>query len=204
MSRLCVVGSGGFAKEVACLAHVCGYDIDCFVDVEEKCDVNGLPVKAMGYLDTKFHCVVVAIGNPVLRRKVIQGELPDGIKHVTLVHPHVNVWNRFISVGDGSIICEGVILTCNIDIGPFSHLNLNTTVGHDVKTGAYFTTAPGVHISGNATIGEAVYFGTNSSTVERLSLADEIVIGAGACVVGDLAEKGTYVGVPAKRLLRIV
>jgi UDP-3-O-[3-hydroxymyristoyl] glucosamine N-acyltransferase len=71
---------------------------------------------------------------------------------------------------------------------------------HDFCAGDFFTTAPGVKINGRVKVGDMVYFGTNSSTKEEINIASDVVVGAGACVVKDLEESGTYIGVPAKRL----
>lgn len=105
-----------------------------------------------------------------------------------------------VIVGYGSVICPNCILTCDIQLGMFSQLNLGTTIGHDTVTGDFFTTAPGVHISGKVTAGKCVYFGTNASTVEDISIHDDVIIGAGACVSKDIIESGIYVGVPAKKM----
>jgi UDP-3-O-[3-hydroxymyristoyl] glucosamine N-acyltransferase len=105
-----------------------------------------------------------------------------------------------VSIGRGSIICANCILTCDIDLGDFAQLNLATTIGHDTKAGAFFTTAPGVHISGKVLAGERVYFGTNASAIEDLSICNDVVVGAGACVAKNITEPGIYVGIPAKKL----
>jgi acetyltransferase-like isoleucine patch superfamily enzyme len=41
---------------------------------------------------------------------------------------------------------------------------------------------------------------TNSSTVEDITICDDVTIGAGACVSKDIIDNGIYVGVPAKKL----
>lgn len=207
---LYIIGSGGFAKEVACLARQCSWEVGAFIDTSDNAGriIMGIPVLPMEFLVVEDPLamprnVVVAIGNPEIRRKIIMQELlpPVRVKHITLIHPSV-IMSESVMVGEGSVICAGTVLTCDINIGPFSHLNLHTTIGHDVKTGAFFTTAPGVHISGNVTMGEAVYFGTNAATVEKVIIGDDVVVGAVACVTKDLLNPGTYVGVPAKMLLK--
>jgi UDP-3-O-[3-hydroxymyristoyl] glucosamine N-acyltransferase len=105
-----------------------------------------------------------------------------------------------IVIGQGSIICANCIITCNVYLGYHTHLNLSTTIGHDTVTGDFFTTAPGVHISGKVNAGACVYLGTNASTVEDISICDNVTIGAAACVSKDIIESGIYVGVPAKKM----
>jgi sugar O-acyltransferase (sialic acid O-acetyltransferase NeuD family) len=199
---LYIVGTGGFAKEVACLAEDCGHDDIVFLSQNERDTINGIPVIPLSEVDMDYDYdqVVVAVGNPALRRKIITTELSLRTQFATLIHPSVVMSERWVTVGVGSVICAGSILTCNINLGAFSQINLNTTIGHDVNTGEYFTTAPGVHVSGNVTAGDCVYLGTNATVIEKIKICGDVTVGANACVVKDLMEPGTYVGVPAKKL----
>jgi serine acetyltransferase len=57
-----------------------------------------------------------------------------------------------------------------------------------------------VNISGNVTMGSGVFVGTGAVVLERLSICDNAIIGAGAVVTKSILEPGVYVGVPAKKL----
>jgi sugar O-acyltransferase (sialic acid O-acetyltransferase NeuD family) len=203
MKKLCIFGSGGFAKEVFWLAKQCGREIDAFIDLNAGGNCCGIKIENENYFDKEKHRAVVAVGNPQLRAKIITqitskhgGEVFD-----TLVSPYANIMSETtIDVGYGSVICANCILTCDIKLGDYSQLNLATTIGHDVKTGLYFTTAPGVHINGNINAGDSVYFGSNATTVEGISICSDVVIGASACVSKDIIESGVYVGIPAKKM----
>ncbi|HAZ11733.1 MAG TPA: hypothetical protein DCY86_03015 [Bdellovibrionales bacterium] len=50
------------------------------------------------------------------------------------------------------------------------------------------------YISGSVTIGESCYFGKNYSVINNISIAPNTIVGAGACVVSNIKESGTYVG----------
>ncbi len=108
--------------------------------------------------------------------------------------------NDSVKIGEGSIICAGVILTTNIEIGNHAHLNIHTTIGHDTKIGNFFTSAPGAKISGNCEIEDRVYIGTNASVREKIKICSDVTIGLGAGVVKHIIEPGTYVGCPATRI----
>lgn len=202
MQKICIFGAGGFAKEVFWLCNQCGYEVDAFIDIEAGgycCDVK---IENENYFDSTNHKAIVAVGNPKLRKKIVDQIIAKHGEGVfkTLVHPTANLMDHKIIIGYGSIICANCILTCDITLGPWSQLNLATTIGHDVITGAFFTTAPGVHISGKVHAGDRVYFGTNASTVENINICDDATIGAAACVSKDILEGGIYVGIPAKKL----
>src|SRR5262249_16640349 len=62
--------------------------------------------------------------------------------------------------------------------------------------------APGVHVSGWVTIGARAYVGTGATIINGhrgapLTIGDDAVIGAGACVTKSVEAGTTVVGVPA-------
>ena len=122
------------------------------------------------------------------------------IIYFTFIHPSSILLGNDISIGEGSIICAGCILTTNIKLGNHTHLNLQTTIGHDCEIGDYFTTAPGVKISGNCKIYDCVYIGTNASVKEKISIHSLTTIGLNAGVVKNIEEPGVYTGTPAKKI----
>ena len=87
-------------------------------------------------------------------------------------------------------------MTCDINLGEFAHLNLNTTIGHDATIGDFFTSAPSVNIAGNSKIGKNVYFGSGSGCREKINICDYVKIGMGGVVIKDITESGIYAGVP--------
>src|SRR5271157_6098148 len=161
MSKICIFGAGGFAKEVFWLATQCGYEVDAFIDVHPGGECCGKKIESEDYFNKSKHLAAVAVGSPKLREKIVNQIIAKHGEHVfkTLVHPKANIMDPNVVVGYGSVICANCILTCDIQLGPWSQLNLASTIGHDVKTGSFFTTAPGVHISGKVNAGERVYFG---------------------------------------------
>jgi sugar O-acyltransferase (sialic acid O-acetyltransferase NeuD family) len=204
---LYIYGAGGFACEVAFLlsknAH---YEIKGFISDHNKPGqmANGLPVVNFDYVQTHApQCaIVIAVGDPLTRKKLAQKCSALAFKFPQINHHGIEL-SDFISIGAGSIICAGSLLTTNIDIGEHVHVNLACTVGHDVKIASYTTVSPGVHISGNVHLGENVFVGTGANIIEGtidspLTIADGVVIAAGACVLSSLNIKGLYAGVPAK------
>lgn len=202
MKKICIFGAGGFAKEVYWLAQQCQKQVDAFVDIKAGGYLCGTSIQDDSYFDPTIHTAVVAVGNPKVREKITNQIIAKHGYHVfeTLVSPYANIMADTVSVGYGSVICANCILTCDIQLGDFSQLNLATTIGHDTKTDKFFTTAPGAHISGKVTIGQRVYFGTNASSIEELNICDDVIIGASACVTKNILESGIYVGAPAKKM----
>jgi sugar O-acyltransferase (sialic acid O-acetyltransferase NeuD family) len=202
MSKICIFGAGGFAKEVFWLANQCGQEVDAFIDVHAGGHCCGIKIENENYFDRTKHKAIVAVGNPITRQKItipLVQRYGMGI-FTSLISPFANIMADNVDIGMGTVICANCILTCDIKLGNFAQLNLATTIGHDTTAGDFFTTAPGVHVSGKVVAGHRVYMGTNSSTVENISICDDVTVGAAACVSKDITESGIYVGVPARKM----
>lgn len=188
-----IIGAGGFAREVYHHMINDGYkNISFFVD-DKYATSDVFP---LSMFDPFEYEVVVAVGDPKVKKLIIDN-LPADTNFFTFIHSSALILDKSIKIGKGSIICANCILTTNIVLGDHVHLNLATTIGHDVNIGDYFTSAPGVHISGNCDIGTQVYFGTNSSIKQKLSVCDDVTIGMHGGVVKSIKTPGTYIGCPA-------
>jgi acetyltransferase-like isoleucine patch superfamily enzyme len=53
---------------------------------------------------------------------------------------------------------------------------------------------------GNTYIGKGCYFGLRCIVINKLNLTNDCTFGAGAVIVKDATESGTYVSVPAKMI----
>ena len=206
--KFCIVGTGGFAREVLCCLldifenNNSSYeDIIYFLDHDgkgAKDELLGFRVLKISEFNPENFQTVVAIGNPKVRQFVVN-DLPKNTKYTTLIHPKAVV-SKFAKIGKGSIVTAGCVVTCQIIIGKHAQLNLNTTVGHDVTIGDFFTTATNVSVSGICQVGSRVYFGSNAAIKQGLHVCDDVTIGMGAMVVKSIHSPGTYVGTPAQKI----
>ena len=209
---IAIYGAGGFAREVAWLLsnrqnrtetlEFVGYVDDA---AKQGPQHHGWPVLLWEEFRKKYsagNCLLsIAIGEPRVRRRVVQKCSEEGFSFATLIHSSVAM-SEYVQLGPGCIICAGNIITVEIDIGEHVHINLDCTVGHDVTIGAFSTLSPGVHVSGNVQIGDDVYVGTGATIINGLPdrplvIGNGTVIGAGACVTQDTESNSLYAGVPA-------
>lgn len=205
MKKLVIIGVGGFGREVAWLVERINkvkpsWELLGFLDDNKKLHVSvcgGYPV--LGGLEwieqNNDTYVVCAIGASQTRKKVI--DRLNGVKFATLIDPSVLLSKR-VSIGEGSIICAGNILTVDIEIGSHVIINLDCTVGHDADIKDFVTLYPSVNISGNVTLEECVEMGTGSQIIQGIEVEKRTIVGAGAVVVKDLPGDSTAVGIPAK------
>ncbi len=207
MEKIAIVGSGGFAREVLTLIKDINkqserYEIVGFVDVAMSKGIHGYPVVG----DDEFInnsrepiSVVIAVGEPHLKRKIRNKYTNPMIKFPSLIHPTTLIGdNSSVIIGDGCIVCAGCILTTDIMIKDFVTLNLMCTVGHDTEIGNYCSFMPSVNISGEVKTKEGVYVGTGAKIINKTVIGENTVVGAGAVVAKSLPARCTAVGVPAK------
>lgn len=207
-NKICIVGAGGFGREVLCCLIDCLKgstlkieDTVCFMEEDKfprENKVMGIDVISQSEFDPALYDVVIAIGDPN-RRKLVVDSLPDNTTYATIIHPSA-VLSDWVEIGDGSIVTAGSIITCNVKIGKHAHINLHTTIGHDCQIGDFFTTAPGVNVSGKCNIEDCVYLGTNSAVKQGVNICGGVTIGMGGIVVKHIQDSGVYIGNPLKKL----
>jgi sugar O-acyltransferase (sialic acid O-acetyltransferase NeuD family) len=213
-NQVAIYGAGGFGREVVWLAQSIAERgtrsrVACFIDdnpavvgtVFNDIRVLSLAEAHRRYPNAK---IVSGIGVPRLRQITMEKAADLGFSFAVLIHPRVEM-SKWIEIGPGTVICAGNVMTTNIVLGRHVQLNLDCTVGHDVRMADYATLAPGVHVSGYVHIGRRAYIGTGATIIngtkdEPIEIGDEAVIGAGACVVRSVPAGETWVGVPARPL----
>ena len=207
MKDIYIIGASGFGREVAwLLEELSEWNIKGFIDDNETIQgekINGITV--IGTVDfllgrKEETNVVIAIGNPSVRSMIYEKlKFNNNILFPNIIAKNVRI-DKTIKMGIGNIICSHSILTVNIELGNFNHVNLDCTVGHDVIMNDFITVYPSVNISGNVEIGNYCEIGTGTQIIQGKSIADNVIIGAGAGVVKNIKESGTYVGCPVRRM----
>lgn len=206
MQDIVIIGAGGFGREVAWLVEEINevkktWNLMGFLDSSKKVGqiINGYSVLgdetwALEHPDVE---VVIAIGDPVVRKKIADKLQPKNIRFATLIHPDVSV-HFSLNIGLGTIICKGSILTVNIDIGNHVIVNIDTTVGHDVTIEDFVTIFPSANVSGNVDIGSYTLIGTGTQIIQERKIGENVYLGAGSVVNKDIPNDSVAVGVPAK------
>jgi sugar O-acyltransferase (sialic acid O-acetyltransferase NeuD family) len=209
MKKIAIFGIGGFGREVLTLInHINGLSnqyqfIGFFDDAYSKGDYV-LSYEILGGVEdinniNEELAIVVAIGDPKTKKKIIEKINNSNIYFPTLIHPSVIIGNvNSVKIGKGCIITAHCILTTEIVINDFVILNLACTVGHDTNIGEFSSFMPSVNISGEVLIRKNVYVGTGAKIINQLEIGENTIIGAGAVVSKSLPSNCTAVGVPAK------
>jgi len=209
MKNLYIIGSGGFSKQVIEIIELLNkkekqYLLKGIIDDDEsRIGEKVLGYKVVGttnYLNeiSKMNktYAVIAIANGKIKEKITQGL--TNINYVNLIHPNT-VLSNYTKIGEGNIICGGVIINPDVTIANHCHINISTTFGHDVELEDYVSVMPGCNISGNVLIKNKAMIGTGSVVNQGLEVGSETMIGSGAVLTKDALKQSLYVGVPAKK-----
>ncbi len=144
-------------------------------------------------LDVKL---IAGIGNPLRKRWVEELEA-KGYRFDTLVHDRAYIGEN-VKVGDGSVICPGVILTCDISLGRHCIINVKASVSHDCKLGNFVTVSPGATVGGGVEIGDETWIGIGATVIQRIKIGKRVFIAAGAVIVDDVPDDSLVMGVPGR------
>lgn len=111
------------------------------------------------------------------------------------------LWRKLVEMA------TGISLPCTAQIGPGLHLphcgmrvvNARAVIGSDccICQGVTIGISGRGEMRGVPTIGDRVYFGVNAVAVGKISIGDDVLIGANSLVNRDVPPHCTVLGVPA-------
>lgn len=207
MKNIVIIGAGGVGREVSLIIQQINeleqtWNLLGFID--DNTDnwgkvINGYSViggiDSLEFLSNDTY-IVIAIANYKVKKNIVN-KINNKFKFATIVHPKVWI-HDYMTVGEGTIIYEGAILTANIEIGNHVIISPKCGVGHDSIIKDYVSLLWNVNVSGNDLIEEGVMMGSGSTVIQGEKIGKGSIIGAGAVVVNDIESFSTAVGVPAK------
>lgn len=94
----------------------------------------------------------------------------------------------------------GVVINLGVKIGKGVIINTSSSVDHDCIVGDWSHIPVGTHVCGTVDIGKGCWIGARVTVSNNIKICDEVILGAGAVVVKDIENSGTYVGAPAKEI----
>jgi sugar O-acyltransferase (sialic acid O-acetyltransferase NeuD family) len=207
--RWIVVGAGRFARELINWAAdaadlgrsppVSGF-LDDSAAALDKFDY-GLDYRGTieDYQPQAHERLLMAIGDPLEKRRVGQLLKARGARFATLVHPSAVV-ARSARLGDGVVVCPHAVVSADATLGELVAVNALCGVGHDVVVGAWSTLSAQVDLTGAVQVGECCFFGSGARVLPNITVGAEARIGAGAVVMRKVAAGAVMYAAPARKL----
>lgn len=202
--KLLIIGASGHGKVVADIAlkmnkwkSIAFLDDDESINMCMELEVVGKTADAFTYKDRADF--FVAIGNNTSREKIQERFIAKGLNLVKLIHPSA-VIGTDVEVGEGTVVMAGVAINSSSRIAKGCIINTSCSLDHDNVIEDYVHISPGANLAGTVKVGKKSWLGIGSVVSNNVNICSGCELGAGAVVVKDIIEPGTYVGVPVRRV----
>jgi len=203
-NKLIIIGASGHGKVVADIAikmnkwqSIAFLDDDESIKISMGLEVIGKTADAFTYKDEADF--FVAIGSNTTREKIQEKLIEQGLNVASLIHPSA-VIGTDVEIGIGVAVMAGVVINSSTRIGKGCIINTSASLDHDNVIEDYVHISPGVRTAGTVSISKGTWLGIGSVVSNNVNICSGCKVGAGAVVVKDVTEPGTYVGVPVRRV----
>lgn len=203
MSRLAILGASGHGKVVADLAEEAGWAEIVFFDDRWPAltavgawSVKGNTQDLLQSLSL-MDGVIVAIGVNKIRMEKYRLLQQHGAALVCLIHPSAMI-SRYSHIGCGTVVMAGAVVNVDARIGDACIVNTGATIDHDCVLEDAVHISPGAHLAGDVRVREYSWVGIGATVRQQIVIGRDVIVGAGAVVVGDLPDQCVALGIPAK------
>jgi len=205
-------GNGGVAA--ACINdmreryNILDYEVYGFINdfIPKGERINRYPVLGglkdiQPYIKKDFYFIyaIHSVSHAPLRIKLFHALGIPGERLVTLIHP-------LCFIGEGVELAPGVMVMANSYIGPETKIGkctfvmANCTIGHNSKIGDFCHFSVGAICSSVLNIGNGCDVALNATVMDKVTMGDYSVAGAGSLVLKDIEAYQVVVGSPARHL----
>lgn len=209
--NIAIYGAGGFGKEVACLIkriNKAGGDwnfLGFFDDTKPLGTAVSSYGEVLGGMDALLNvseplAVAIAINDNKAVRRIRESITNSLITFPNLIDPSLFlVDSQTVIFGEGNIIQNDCMISCDVSIGSFNLINDHVVIGHDNTIGDFNGLMPGAHLSGGISIGNSNLLGVASVVLQGMTIGNGVTLGANSVLMTLPRDNSTYLGVPAKR-----
>ena len=201
--KVIIIGAGGHAKVIADIIEKSGDEVVGFLDDNKENGANVIKnYKVIGGSNNRFAMAitkenvefVIAIGDNQKRKEISNS---PNLKFYTAIHPSAQI-GLDVRIEEGTVIMANSCINSSAKIGKHCIINTGAIIEHDNIIEDYVHISPNATLGGTVKIGESTHVGIGSIVKNNITICKNCTIGAGAVVVKNILEEGTYVGVPAR------
>ena len=209
-TRVVIAGAGGFGRELHSalttsplyLSRQRVAEVVYIDDRTPTVPVRGDVISSVGdYAPQERDIVLLAIGAPAVRRRVVAMLQSRGARFGTFVHDQALI-GEGVELDEGVIICGGVLATSDVKVGAFAQINVNCSIGHDVVIGEYSTLSANCDLTGGVIVGSDAFLGTAVTIAPGKKIGDGAAVGIGSVVIRNVRPHTTVFGNPARDIGR--
>lgn len=195
--KLALIGAGGFAKEVAEVAELNGFEVTgCYSQTP-----GNFSALHKGYLDellrdrAQYQGAILGVGGVDRRSIARRRTLVDWLSKANIACPSIvspsAVRSKGVDVGAGAFVAHGVILGVDAVLKSFCVVNSGAIIGHDAVIGVNAICAPGAFLGGVSEVGEDALIGPLSKVLQGAKIGRDVVLGVGCVALRSLPDGST-------------
>jgi len=153
LAELIIIGMGGHSKVVTDIAILNGYKILGYLDDNEQID----PGLYLGRIETLPRwsrdgiSFVVAIGNNLLRKAIVEKYEGLNLDYAKLIHPAAIIGSK-VEISRGTVVMPGAIINAGSKIGGHVIVNTSAVIDHDCVVMDFALIAQGVVLAGGVVV----------------------------------------------------
>lgn len=202
--KVVIIGAGGHAKVIADIIQKSQDILLGFLDDNlEKGKKVVCDYKVLGKLEDCLKLkeknneiqFIIAIGSNLIRKKIAE---KYKLNYYTAIHPSAQIGLE-VKIKEGTVVMANACINSCAKIGKHSIINTGAIIEHDNIIENFVHISPQAALAGTVKVGENTHVGIGAIIKNNTGICSNCTIGAGAVVVKDIIEEGTYVGVPARK-----
>lgn len=204
--KVVIIGASGHGKVIADIIIKSGDKLIGFLDDNVKIQNKEIfeNKKVIGFVknceeiqrNNPEYFFVIGIGNNYIRKEIFE---KYNLNYYTAVHPNAILSNQ-IQIGKGTVVMASAVINADAKVGENCIINTGAIIEHDNTINNNVHISPNATLCGTVKVGELTHIGASATIKNNITICNECIIGAGAVVIKNVDEKGTYVGVPIKKI----
>ena len=199
---LAIIGKGELAGEIFDLVSSCEeknrYSKIYFVDLDADPENNTISEEEFFKSDVSNSRIIIAMGEPEMRRKMAEKYSQKGFKMSTFIHPKSYVAKN-AEIKEGCVVFPFVFVSCNVLIESNSVIHVSCRIENDCKIGENCF-LNGTYIGAKTIVENNCFIGPGSVLRDNLIIKENDIIGMGSVVTKSTEENSVYIGNPARKI----
>lgn len=203
--RVIIIGAGGNAKVIADIIVKNNDELLGFLDdnIAAGTEIIG-GYKNLGKIEEYIRLqkqysniqFIISIGDNEIREKIA---MKYSLTYYTAIHPAATI-GLGTKINEGTVVMAHASINSNTSIGSHCIINTGSIIEHDNEIEDFVHISPNATLGGTVKVGKKTHIGIGATIKNNIIICSEVKVGAGAVVVKDIKEKGTYIGIPARKM----
>ncbi|MCP3030048.1 acetyltransferase [Halobacillus sp. A1] len=202
--KIILIGDGGHSRVIRDIILAKADEVYAVLDDKytrgtEKAGKYYGPVAHLHKIMNEDSKVVIAIGNNLIRKRIMERLDIHLEQYSTLIHPTAFV-SSTAEIGRGTVIMPFAVVNASARVGNHCIINSSAIVEHDNIIGDFCHICPNVTLTGDVLLGEGVEMGAASAVIPGKSIGSWSIVGAGSTVIRNVSAHSKVAGSPAKSI----